>query len=154
MKILKQGDLLWGDTTIGSTTLKLKDFGCTITSLSMLSDYFTKFGGIFIDPGQLAKKLKFTANGLIIWSSVRSPTINFNFEWRQYGHDQKRIDASLKDPKKAVILEVALGKGKHWVVALRRIPLTNTYWIADPLTGKKGLSSSYGKITGSSHITI
>lgn len=153
MIILSQKDPRWAKQTIGKTQLTLDRWGCTITCISMLSDYFTSLGGKYRDPAELAKMLEFTQNGLVLWSSLKK-AIGAAFEWRQYGFDSKRIDASLKDPKKAVMLEVPLGGGKHWVVALSRIPMTNIYRIADPLTGTKKFSTAYGKITGSAHLSI
>ena len=155
MKLLKQGDPRWSNVTIGNTKLKLSRFGCTITALSMLSDYFASLDGKYHDPAQLAKSLSFTQNGLLLWSSVRPMTTGFHFEWRQYDFNPEKIDVSLKDPKKAVLLEVMIPNvGKHWVVALRRIPLTQTYWIADPIDGKRKLSRVYGKPTGSAHFIL
>jgi len=119
----------------------------------MLSDYFKRYGATYREPHELAKMLDFTVNGLLLWNSVKKVT-NMIFEWRQYGYDQARIDKSLKDPKQACLLEFNLGEGKHWVVALRRIPFTKTYWIADPLTGSKKLSTKYGAVTGSAHFSI
>lgn len=144
MKLLCQRDPKWSALKLGSSACTLGRYGCTTTAISMLSDYF----GSYIDPGQLATKvLKYTYDGLILWTSVDAIP-DMKFEKRVYGQNDAEILKSLKDPAKAVILEV---EGRHWVVALSKIPFMNLYRISDPFFGNKGLSSRYKIITGSAH---
>ena len=140
MIILSQRDQTWAGDTIGNTSLKIGKLGCTITCVSMLSDYYK----CFITPGGLAKKLSFNEEAKLIWSSINK-VLCFNFVWRGYGVDYTKIDAALKDPETSVILEV---EHFHWIVALRKIPFTNTYWCADPIHGDKCLSTRYKYISG------
>lgn len=113
----------------------------------MLSDYFKSF----VSPWLLAlKTLKYTKDGLIIWQSVDNIP-HMKFEKRLYGKKDDEIMASLKDKKKAVILQV--NNGQHWVVALRR-SLWNKkdYIVLDPWTGKQcSALKVYHNITGSAH---
>ena len=118
----------------------------------MLSDYFK----CYRSPADIASSrnpyLKYTdANhpqgaGLIIWESFSIPPMKFGKRLRKLDHNE--IQISLKDPKKAVILEV---ENRHWVVAVGKVPLTNIYRIYDPWSGQKRLSTAYKSITGSAH---
>lgn len=140
---LSQRDPKWASGILGKSKLTMGRYGCTTTCLSMLSDYFN----MYLNPAEMSRKIKYTIDGLIIWASVYFPT--FKFEKRVYGFKTEPIDISLKDPKKAVILQV---QGNHWVVALGRIPLTNTYRIADPWFGDVSTTLRYkNQITGSAH---
>ena len=140
MKILSQRNPVWAGDNIGKTTYKIGRVGCTITCLSMLSDYY----GCFKTPAWMADNLKFTKDALLIWQSINNK-LCFNFTWRGYSPDYAKINAAIKDPKTAVILQV---EHYHWVVALSRIPFTNIYRIADPWTGTKRLSTAYKYISG------
>ena len=121
--------------------LTLGKVGCTSTCVAMLSDYF----GCYVSPDKAIDcNIKYTNQGLILWQNISYPC--FKFEKRLYGFQENEIDAALKDPRKAVILEVA--NGSHWVVAVRKVPFTHLYWIVDPWDGKQKLSSAYKNITG------
>jgi ABC-type bacteriocin/lantibiotic exporter with double-glycine peptidase domain len=139
MKILSQRDPKWGQKTIGKTGSTLRDYGCTLTSISMLSDWY----GCYQDPGQLAKNLRFLKD-LILWQSV-TEKLCFRWVWRAYKYDETKILASLKGKTTSCLLQV---RGNHWVVGIRKVG--NHYWVADPWDGKrKFLNKSV--ITGSSH---
>lgn len=122
---LSQRDARWGGKTIGKSTSLIKDYGCTITCLSMLSDYF----GAFRYPSWMATNLSFLVDK-VIWKSV-SEKLTFNFVWRFYGFQENRIDEAIKNPKTACLLEI---KKRHWVVAARKLP--GGYWTIDPWTGR------------------
>ena len=142
MKILSQRNPVWAGDNIGKTNQKIGKVGCTITCISMLSDYF----GSFRTPAWFADNLKFTKEALLYWTSVNTQKeLKFTWTFRGYGQDWNKIDSALKDPNTAVILEV---EHYHWVVALSRIPFTRIYRIADPWTGTKRLSSAYKYISG------
>lgn len=143
MLLLSQRDPKWADTRLGKSKLTIGKFGCTITCIAMLSDYF----GHDVTPDQIATKLaRFTPEGLLIWQSLNLPTMKF--EKRLYGQHPDAIAESLRDPNKAVILEV---QGKHWVVALGKDVLGRMR-IADPWFGDRSTMNRYkGQITGSAH---
>jgi len=140
MRILSQRDPVWAGENIGKTNIKIGRYGCTITCLSMLSDYF----GCFKTPAWMGDNLRFTNQALLYWQSV-SERLCFNFARRYYGVNYPVIDEALKNPKKAVILEV---EHYHWVLAIGKIPFTKIYRIADPWTGTKRLSTAYRYISG------
>ena len=149
MQILSQRDSRWAAEKLGTSYVTVGRYGCTITCLSMLSGYFKSFK----TPRFLAKYLKYTRDGLIIWSSMPY-VLPFRLDKRLYRQDDIEIKKSLDDPDKAVILQV---DNFHWVVCLgvyRFAPWI--YRIADPWTGKKKafVFSGYKKITGSAHLII
>lgn len=145
---LSQRDPKWSSVKIGKTNLRIHDWGCTLTGLSMLSSYF----GCYKTPAEIARTPGlFTDQGLIIWTSINKLFGGkLNFEWRQVGRDDKRIKASLADPKKAVLIEV--NSGKHWVVGIDW-NTANGPRIVDPIDGKvKYLFKAYPNITKSTHL--
>lgn len=143
MIILSQQNPTWGDARIGNSGITLARYGCTITGISMLSDYFGKW----VAPDFIASKDWFTKDGLIIWSKINLSKMAF--EKRLYGRNDAEILESVNHPDKAVLLQV---QNYHWVVCLGKIPFTNQYRIADPWFGDKSTTLRYkGFITGSAH---
>lgn len=138
-QIFCQRDKRWADSFLGKTKRTMAAVGCTTTGCSMCGTYFREV----ILPGELCRKLDYTADALIIWASIGKVFRTMEFEWRFYTYDQARIDAALKHPLKTVLLNV--DNGGHWVVALSRIPLTKKFWVADPWDGKRKV---YGGVVG------
>jgi lysozyme len=122
---LSQRDNRWGFKPIGNTAYLIKDWGCTITCISMASSWFN----CFREPDWLAKNLRFTNDAKIYWQSINEKTC-FDFEWRFYNCDHKKIREALSNDRKICLLNVY---NKHWVVATSN--LWTGYWTADPWTG-------------------
>ena len=142
MVILSQRNPRWSKCKIGVSSLLVGRFGCTVTAMSMLTDYF----GIWGSPEQIAGHNEwFTKDGLVTWKNLNLKAMKF--EKRLYNRVDTEIMASVEDPDKAVILEVDYS---HWVVCLGR-NIFGKYRIADPWDGKKKLITAYGEITGSAH---
>jgi ABC-type bacteriocin/lantibiotic exporter with double-glycine peptidase domain len=140
MILLSQRDPQYAQQKIGKSFLSIGRYGCTLTCISMLSDYF----GCFTSPAKIAgMKEWFTNEGLVIWTKLAFT--KFKFQKRLYGQDDVAIMDAIKDPKKAVILEV---DKSHWVVATGK-SLFGGYKIADPWFGDRSTTRRYGKITGS-----
>lgn len=148
MKYLSQQDPKWASVTLGKSRFTIGRYGCTTTCISMLSDYFQ----CYQSPDAIAKTYAtYTLDGLIQWESLRLTHMAFDLRLRQ--RDDKSIGASLKDPNKAVILNV--NNGAHWVVALSKAPFSNDYYILDPWDGKKKLAcKTYRNIVGSAHFIL
>jgi len=139
---LSQKDPRWGGKTIGKSNSLIKDYGCTITSISMLSDYYK----CYQNPGWMAKNLRFL-NDLVLWQSV-DEKLCFKFVWRFYNHNKELIKEALASPKKSCLLQVY---NRHWVVAVRKVPFG--YIVADPwIGGNKFYTDS--AISGGSIFTI
>jgi len=141
MILLRQGDPRWGFKTIGNSKSTLSQYGCTITSISMLSDWYK----CFKDPSWLAKNLRFL-NDLVIWQSV-TEKLCFKFVWRQYGRNDAKILASLKGKNTSCLLQVY---GRHWVVGIRKVGWY--YYTADPYTGTRRWYPA-SAVSGSAHFS-
>ena len=130
---------------MGSSKLTLGKLGCTTTCISMLSDYF----GCYRSPEELAHNANnYTKSGLVIWQNIIFNKMSIG--WREYKRDDKKIQEYLKDPNKAVILQV--DNGAHWVVALRKTLFGNSYIVADPWDGTKcDVIKKYHNITGAAY---
>ncbi len=136
-----QHDLRWANQLIRGTNLSIGRFGCTITCIADLSTYF----GDNLTPADVNEIIKFTANGLVYWTSCSFG--HFVFDRRTYGRDYAAISAAILDPKQAVILQVA--RASHWVVATGWQPEINDFKIADPWLGDFSNMARYRKdITG------
>jgi len=110
----------------------------------MLSDYFK----CYTTPDLLAKRLKFQG-ALLLWESVND-SLCFKFERRGYTRDDATIQNCLKDPNKAVLLQV---QNYHWVVATGK-SIFGGYNISDPWTGKRTTTRDYAnQITGFASFT-
>lgn len=144
---LLQTDKRWANMKLGNSELTVGRWGCTTTSLSMLSDYFHTFKY----PSSLCRELSYTKDGLLLWKSTEN-AVGLHCE-RFYGYNTDLINKALLDPRKAVMLEVELGRGSHWVVATRKVG--NFYIIADPLSvlPLRSTLNYRNKIIGGSIIT-
>lgn len=147
MIYLSQRDPKWSNALLGASKLPMWRWGCTTNAVSMLSDYF----GCYRSPLEIAKNTaNYTKAGLILWGNLNKFFSKMQFEWRAYGFDKKRIDESLKNKDKGVILQV--DDGKHWVTALRPSFIGNSYIVLDPWDGTKvDVIKRYRNITGSAH---
>lgn len=134
--ILNQRDPRWANAPLGHTPYKIGKYGCLVTCISMLSSYFQPF----MDPTHLAKILRFTDSGLLIWSSVHFA--GFEFYRREYCRNNARIKEHLHDPKLAVVLQVS--GNSHWVVASGFSWLTRLFKIVDPWLGDRATMARYG----------
>lgn len=161
MKILSQRNPLWSSVHLGSSNLLMANYGCTTTDLAMLSDYF----GCYQDPGKIAHNANnYTKDGLILWNNLKFT--HMEFVWRAYGKlgvghvsdyaDYLRIEAAMKDPNMAVLLQVDYGK--HWVVGIRppnvfeRLIHKGDYLVADPWTGQRDWAkATWNDITGAAY---
>ena len=139
MQQLSQRDPIWANVHIGESNLTIGRFGCTIVSISMVTDRFNKW----ITPDSIATKQKFTKDGLILWTKLNLPTVSFIK--RGYGRNDVEIVEAIQNPDKAVILEV---ENFHWVLCIGK-SLLGGYNIIDPWFGKPSTTRSYkDQVTG------
>jgi ABC-type bacteriocin/lantibiotic exporter with double-glycine peptidase domain len=140
MKILSQRDPTWSNVKLGASPLTIGRYGCTTTGLSMLSDYFY----CYMRPDQIAAQTNwYTPQGLVIWGNLDFK--HMEFVKRGFGWKTNEIEAAIKSPDMAILLEV---NNAHWVVALSKA-LLGAYRIADPFFGDKSTTKRYGNaITG------
>lgn len=127
MKILSQKDPRWSKEKIGKSDSTIGRYGCTITCLSMLSDWY----GDYKRPDWLAKNLSFTNEGKILWKSIDGK-LPFNFEYRFYTFNEARVYDILVSKDNSCVLQV--NNYSHWVLPISFSKITG-YRIADPLDG-------------------
>lgn len=153
MLLLSQRDKRWAANKIGKSSLTIGRWGCTLTSLSMLSSFY----GCYKSPAELAASSGlFTSGGLLIWGQIEKVfkgKIKFVYRYGQGSkslrNDKAIRDSILKSPKTTVILEVA--NHSHWVVATG--VYGNDYMCVDPIDGQRKLVlRTFGNITGSAHL--
>jgi len=142
IQLLCQRDIKWTNVKMTPSNLTLGRFGCLITSLCMVSEYFKCFT---LPPQAIDTNIKLTKDGLVIWEKINFPT--FKFEKRVRLFDPVAIADSLTDPRKAVVLNI--WHGSHWVIALRG-SIFGGFVIIDPWDGKKKTIKA-SEITGSAH---
>ena len=130
MILLSQRDPKWSFKTIGNTWVTIGAQGCTITCLSMLSDWYRGYK----DPAWMAKYLKFTQTALLLWQSITASELPFKFVWRFYKYNEDWILPALKSKTGSCILQI---RSNHWVVGITKIG--SYYWVADPWDGKRKL---------------
>jgi hypothetical protein len=139
MLLVGQRDPRWGFKPIAKSKSLIKDYGCTISCISMLSDWYS----CYHDPWWMSQNLSFAVDK-ILWQSI-SEKLCFKWKWRQYGFDEKKITDSLAGKTTSCILQV---HSNHWVVGIMRV--FNKYYVADPWTKtRRWIDKS--EISGSSH---
>lgn len=141
--LLNQFDKRWAKVKMTPSNLTLGRFGCLVASLCMLSDYFNCF---VIPPQAIDNQVKLTKDGYLIWEKLNFE--KFKFEKRIRYYDPVTIADSLKDPNKAVCLNI--NNGGHWVVGIRK-DLFGNYVVADPLGGIKRTIKAK-EVVGSGHV--
>jgi len=143
MIYLSQRDPRWSQVKLGKSSLTVGRYGCTTTCISMLSDYFK----CLAFPDAIAKVVtNYTADGLIIWEALKFSQMQFEKRIKGRPMDAD-IKAALKDPNRAIILQV--DNGQHWVVGLSKNLFGSDYTVLDPWTGKKcNAEGVYHNITG------
>ncbi len=123
-----QDDSRWGNKTIGFSRSLLKDYGCAVTSLSMV---FTKEDKK-IKPDKLAKKPLFYQD-LIVWPNswgklkLTSGRSHGNISW-------KTIDKKLKKKIPVIVFIKSRSGAGHYVVIHHKTK-KGKYVVHDPLFG-------------------
>jgi len=146
MRKLSQRDPKWGNEYIGKSKAKIKDYGCTITSISMFSDWY----GNYKNPEWMANHLSFTTDGKLYWNSVSTSELPMRFVYRYYYKDDRKIQEILKSKDGVCLLEV---NRNHWV-ALVGYSRVYGYKVNDPWDGTTCyLSKRNYKITGLTELT-
>jgi len=153
---LRQGDILWGKNKIGNSPVDLAHYGCLITCISMMSQFF----GCYKSPAEIASEVKwFNTLGSFIW--INSDFDNMSFRWREGTQssmvkkevlDMEMIKSYLahgdnrpSDYNRAVILQV--NNESHWVLGLWET--NGDFKAIDPWSGKDcDVLSLYKNITG------
>jgi len=144
---LEQDDPKWAKVTLGTTAYELEDFGCLVTDLSMLSYWYKKY----LTPAELAKGLKFDANGNLFWTSI-DKICPFKFVYRYYTRDIDKIKSILFSKDNACVVRVFFNKYKksyHWLAVIGYDQKSGKLIGADPINGQSVfIEDKYGLING------
>jgi len=140
---LSQRDSRWGDITIGHSTSKLKDFGCTITALACLAGttpdvvnaFLTAVDGFLVDR--------------IIWKKLNETKLGLTFPdgGRHYEYNDVEVLNAIQNFG-GVLVEVdydgviSTTSDRHWVLYI------GDHKLIDPWTGTIKETSSYPIVKG------
>ena len=156
IKYLSQRDHRWGKVKIGNSQIDIAHYGCLITCIAMVSDFFGKP----ITPDEIARNANwFNSLGSFVWIKPSFP--NMSFRWREGQNSPmtgiEKVDMDMiksylahgdnrpSDHNRAVILQVA--DESHWVLGLWE--QYGDILAIDPWTGKTCLVyETYKNITG------
>lgn len=143
MQTLSQRDPKWGEITIGKSTSKIKDFGCTLVCLSMLAGttpdvvnaFLTAVDGFLVDR--------------IIWSKLNETKLGLTFPdmGRQYVYNDVAVREAI-EKNGGCLVEVdydgvvATPSDRHWVLYI------GNHNLIDPWTGTIRPTSSYPLVKG------
>lgn len=109
-----QRDPQWRYMKIGNSNSSMEDYGCAVTSLSMVFKYY----GASIDPGKMAKKDIFSFD-LIQWPRSWSPSIDLvtSYPPPHTAMNQSMINNAIRNKQPVIIyIRKSNGRGGHYVV--------------------------------------
>ncbi len=144
---LKQYDLAWGNQIYDHLNATIKQFGCALTSASMVLQYF---GHSWADPAALNNWLKsqsdgYLRNGLLNWMAVsrytflndsdNSPTL----EYRRIAPTNNNLIYELENNRPAILKEPG-----HFIVA--KSQTSDSFGINDPAYVDRTTLASYDDI--------
>lgn len=146
LTLYDQRNPLWANNKLGATNLTIGEDGCNITAQCILASAFGKM----ITPDEVAKHPEcFDANGEYLYNY---PDFPFTLGQKITGRNDVAIRASLKDPKRCVMLNV--DRGAHFIATLKR-NYFGSYTCADPWWGDKcDAIRRWHDITGSRHFIL
>lgn len=129
-----QWDKRWGNATIGNTKTLMKSYGCAVTSVAMVANFY----GDDITPGDLARKPIFSYD-LINWQMNKWSDANITLD-EQYGFSHGNISWSIVDKQISknhpviVYINKSNGGGGHYVV-IHHKDSNGKYVVHDPYFG-------------------
>ena len=137
---ISQLDIRWRNVPIGKTKLKIRNYGCTISSCCMALE---KLRGYTARPDDASKFWAFDSLGRILWTKCKFK--GMKFVWRGYSGDIKKVGEYANTGGKAAIMNVdAFGKKQgHWLYIEKVVD--GIPHVIDPLGGIRyvGVPSKY-----------
>lgn len=148
----RQDDSRWGNIKIGNSSSLMKDYGCAVTSVSMVF----KEHGTSITPGKMAKQKIFYYD-LIKWPVSWPPSIDLVSSISHGNVSWSKIDSEIKSGDPVIVyIRKTNGRGGHYVVVTGKDK--KDYIVHDPYFGPNlYLSTSkslVGKIGVDSKVTV
>lgn len=121
---------------IGESKWTIAQKGCVITSLCAIGQWylhaFNLKSNSYLMPHIIAKQLKFTPDGLLLWNSINTSDLPFKFAYRYYTQDDTILKNILSSKSGACIVQV--NDGAHWC-ALIGYSRFKGYKLFDPYYG-------------------
>ena len=139
-----QRDSRWGDSNIGNTKTKMKNYGCAVTAVAMV---FT-FHNDSISPGSLAKKKIFSSD-LINWpSSSFGGKVSLSGGYSHGNISWSTVDSELKKKNPVIVyIKKTKGSGGHYVVIHTKMS-NGKYVVHDPYWGSNLYLSTSQALVG------
>ena len=140
MENLKQNDSRWKNEKIQGSNLTLGSYGCAITCLANLCNFYGKNE----TPLTLNTKLKFD-NGLVYWDSLPYSDIRLvaQLSYDNNPADLDKLNSLLKE--NPLIIETRVGFGRkqsHFVIIWNNE--NGKYLMSDPNSSSTDFESKYG----------
>jgi peptidoglycan hydrolase CwlO-like protein len=125
-----QKDPQWGSKKIGNSSSTIEDYGCALTSVSMVFKYY----GASINPGAMAKQ-KIYYYDLIKWpGSWSSPSIKLSSSISHGNINLKTVDSEISQGHAVIVyIRKTNGRGGHYVVIHNKDD--KDYIVHDPYFG-------------------
>jgi peptidoglycan hydrolase CwlO-like protein len=126
-----QRDPRWADSNIGLSRTKMGQYGCAVTSVSMVLRYH----GVKIDPGILAKQRIFSYD-LISWPNVWQGVDKDQKIGSSHGNlDWKVVDQEIEKGNPVIVFVGAKGRGGGHYVVIHHKDKKGKYVVHDPYWG-------------------
>lgn len=141
---LSQRDARWGNKYLGFSKLKIFNYGCTITALTMLLNYVEGRSYRVDEVNEKLKVAKAFQGALLIWSRVPLAFPILKWVKRAYNYNNADVAWNVYVRKMPVMVEVngaKIGAPRHWIL------FKGGGKANDPWTGKE-ISTSYYPTTG------
>lgn len=137
---LSQRNPAWGSKTLGFSTLKIKDYGCTLVSLCMLLNYIDNANYTPDQVNERLKKVKAFSGALLYWSRVPLAYPSLKWVKRAYNYNNVEVGWYVYGKKLPVMVEVnasSIGAPRHWIL------FKGDRKANDPWTGTEIATSKY-----------
>lgn len=148
IKPLGQRDSRWANERLGTSNTTIGGYGCTITCLTMLLNYY----GYNETPSTVNKKLTnnngFLNGNLLIWQAIPKIWDRIKFEWRGYGYNNDNVSKNLPCLVEVDFDGTTKTDDKHWVLFKGDKRMNDPWTGLDEPTSKYSILTGYAVITG------
>jgi peptidoglycan hydrolase CwlO-like protein len=143
-----QRDSRWANEKIGVSSYYMKGYGCAITSVAMISRYYSSS----VTPKTILNKTKFNSNAFMPWSSVSGTSwskIKLIKNTNHSGVNWNEVDSYLKEDNPVIVyIKKTKGDGGHYVVIHTKMS-NGKYVVHDPYWGSNLYLDTSRSLVGS-----
>lgn len=119
---------------MGTSNYTIARYGCLDTVITVGYDWFFSES---LTPPQIASKLSFNSDGMLIWGSLKN--IGLGLKNRVYGRNDAIMLEAIKNPNEICAIQV---NSSHWVLATSK-SILGGYNIFDPWFGDLSTTRRY-----------